>query len=667
MTDAYRNDQNRPDGWYFAVSLFFLSSMLFVKTIMEVLGHSHPKLISAMGPLPTLLVFGGLVVLGATWFLRGSVTWPFRKVLALVLLALPLSGLLALMQASGDGFEWGGFAGAKLSSVLPKGSVVFAWGLALVLNLATLVMAVRLAFLAPQDVDSGLSNGMFDALNRRPEVDTFRMGRAEALRDAATKAPPAAAAAAEEALAVAVPAEERFLEAEAEDTAEVQDDLEVAFYRPSFVVAEEDEEEIAPPVPLKAHEDPRRILAGVLKEELPLEAMEPVADLMDEDDGYYSSEEMEARYARIQARELGMSGASAQDALASTTSPKPLAENLDNDEEIIDEASTPPWIRSVLAPSAETPNLASDADSDVFGAGLGLTDSERVASGAITSVAAQDLVEQEEDEEEWEEEEELEDEEALLDEEPDEDEDEDEDEDDWDEDEEDDEDDEDYEEEDEDEEDLLDDQDSDELDDAEDEELEDEELEDEEEEDDADEELEVAATLVDGEDEEPELEPAAEAEGPTLRPGVVTFVPRMEVEPAEASEEIEVASAPASRTPPPLFPSVMTSFASDRREPEAKGPARNTRARNPKASSGDTLFTHRSEVPEELYQRAVDMVLEEDRCSQAMLQRGLGINFSGAGTPIGRRSGEGKVGPPLASGRREVLLRRNESVEQAGG
>jgi DNA segregation ATPase FtsK/SpoIIIE-like protein len=86
-----------------------------------------------------------------------------------------------------------------------------------------------------------------------------------------------------------------------------------------------------------------------------------------------------------------------------------------------------------------------------------------------------------------------------------------------------------------------------------------------------------------------------------------------------------------------------------------------------RGSGEDALFTHRSEVPEATYKRAVDLVVEEDRCSQAMLQRSLGISFSEANTIIERMCDEGKVGPALASGRREVLAGKTDALEQSGG
>ena len=78
------------------------------------------------------------------------------------------------------------------------------------------------------------------------------------------------------------------------------------------------------------------------------------------------------------------------------------------------------------------------------------------------------------------------------------------------------------------------------------------------------------------------------------------------------------------------------------------------------------LFAHRSEVDDLNYERAVALVKDEDRCSVALLQRSLSASFSEATAMIERMYDEGIVGPPLPSGRREILVsRENDLASQA--
>lgn len=620
MSEATRNDQGRTDGWFFAVALFFLSLALLVKAIMETAGQSIPKLVPWMGPVPTLIVLGGLAILGAIWFLRGSVQWPFRKVLALMLVALPLSGLLALMNSSGDPAAWGGFTGERLSSVLPKSAAIVAWGIALALNLVTVAMAIRLAFSGPPEGDESPAVRLAEALGKRTEAPVLRERPAPAMAEAAPYAAAAGALLGGELpldTARETPPEHSGQQAGTieEEIAEDADDE--AFFRPSFLVEDEEEEAPGPNRPLRAHEDPRRVLAGALREETPVEPMEPVRDLLEAEDGYYSSEDMAARYARIQSREAGEVPPEAPTAL------EEAAAGLLESGPVL---AGSPWVQASFAEAAgeEMPGRPTEAGS----AGLDLEEEELDETeeeeedweGAQEEEdwdgEGEDIEGEEEDGEDWEEEDDREDaedgeEESVL-----------------------------YEDEEDDEE----------ADEDEDEEerFEDEalpralgegELEDGER--DGDRELEAARSALDEDGEEE----AAATDGALPAPRVEAGRP-----PAAAAGQA-----------PPLFPDILSG--SSRRDPA--GSAGRARRVAPQPGS-DTLFTHRSEVPEHVYRNAVRMVVEEDRCSQAMLQRGLGISFSEANSIIERMSDEGLLGPPLASGRRDVLAGKAGTLEQAG-
>lgn len=78
-----------------------------------------------------------------------------------------------------------------------------------------------------------------------------------------------------------------------------------------------------------------------------------------------------------------------------------------------------------------------------------------------------------------------------------------------------------------------------------------------------------------------------------------------------------------------------------------------------------TLFAHRSELADPLYASAVELVVDADRCSVAMLQRHLDVSFSEATALIERMADEGIVGPQLPSGRRKILVTKKQWRGQA--
>ena len=650
MSEQVKTERDRPEGWFLAVALFFLSMVLLVKAVMEASGTGGDRLISMMGAAPTILLLAGFATIGAVWFLRGKINWPFRKVLALILVALPLSGLLAMIGGATDGVSWGGFTGEKLVSALPQSVVVLPWAALLILNLTTLVMAFRLAFLTPAETATGPA----DVLGRISKTTDLEPGLPGIRRDVGEAVP----------VAVTEPEENDEpmpLETSAEEEGTEETELEEEYDSPELVpqvtALDEEPEEAAPPAP---HLDPRRILAGVLREEEDLEAPEPLVALREEEEGYFSSEEMEARYARIKAREAGrvtpVSMSPEADASELAASAEKTIETVaDAAEEaamsVTDLAETP-WLRGymdenevsseeVAQPASLTAELETEAlpESEEDPALETMASAESEALEEISEAEAPGW--DDEEEEEFDDEEEYEDEES---------------------------DDEEYEEDEEDWDDEVN------AEDEEDEEYEEgdgeeEELDDEEEyedEEDLEDDLEVAAEL-----EEPdELEVEAELPEETEEAGVTSRAPAVEPAPAasvsSSDDQLEVAAS-AETTPKtenkqhkPLFPGVVSGSAPSPRGGKVRSVGRT------RPIEEDRLFTHSSDVSDDLYQKASAMVIDEDRCSVAMLQRGLDISFAEATSIIERMSDEGLVGPPLASGRREILTGPSETAGEAG-
>ncbi len=77
------------------------------------------------------------------------------------------------------------------------------------------------------------------------------------------------------------------------------------------------------------------------------------------------------------------------------------------------------------------------------------------------------------------------------------------------------------------------------------------------------------------------------------------------------------------------------------------------------------LFEGADDPNPDLLQRAIALVIEEDRCSVSMLQRSLGVTFGEATSLIDRMFQQGVVGPYQPTGRREVLARKTPQEQTA--
>jgi DNA segregation ATPase FtsK/SpoIIIE-like protein len=68
---------------------------------------------------------------------------------------------------------------------------------------------------------------------------------------------------------------------------------------------------------------------------------------------------------------------------------------------------------------------------------------------------------------------------------------------------------------------------------------------------------------------------------------------------------------------------------------------------------------------DDAYDRAVALVVAEDRCSVSLLQRNLGVTFGEATALIDRMYQQGVVGPYQPTGRRDVLKKKSASAEES--
>lgn len=153
---------------------------------------------------------------------------------------------------------------------------------------------------------------------------------------------------------------------------------------------------------------------------------------------------------------------------------------------------------------------------------------------------------------------------------------------------------------------------------------------------------------IDAEPETDDAEPAVELEAETVPSPAPTIAPE-----DETADLFPGASDPAEATPSEAPSADVNSVEAGTSDTPSPAPAPPTTA-----ETSDSLFSHRSEIEEETFAKAVGIVTDANRCSVAMLQRSLEVSFSEATALIERMFDEGVVGPQLPSGRRKILTKK---------
>jgi hypothetical protein len=142
--------------WILPVLLFFVAMFAIARTVLEAQrGPATHTLIHPLGFLPMLFLLAGTAGLGVAWYFQGRIDHPLRKVLALVLIALPLAAFLAYLQSPGGAYQAGGRMGALLALPFGKLPAVLGTGLLTLLLGFSAWLAFRLAFLAEPASSSG--------------------------------------------------------------------------------------------------------------------------------------------------------------------------------------------------------------------------------------------------------------------------------------------------------------------------------------------------------------------------------------------------------------------------------------------------------------------------------------------------------------------------------
>lgn len=132
------------------VALLFVSVAAVVRVLQESGQAPVTRLIGAfLGPWATLAVLLGMCAVGAVWFLKGDISNPFRKILALALVGLPVALLFGVLQPPQLRAHWGGIAGSNLGRVVAALPDTLSAGVAVLVLVLCAWLAWKLAFGAP--------------------------------------------------------------------------------------------------------------------------------------------------------------------------------------------------------------------------------------------------------------------------------------------------------------------------------------------------------------------------------------------------------------------------------------------------------------------------------------------------------------------------------------
>jgi hypothetical protein len=170
--------------------------------------------------------------------------------------------------------------------------------------------------------------------------------------------------------------------------------------------------------------------------------------------------------------------------------------------------------------------------------------------------------------------------------------------------------------------------------------------------------------------EEPTAAPILVDSNPTEHPDAPAAEPAQEAQllfPVEGAPSAETEDEDADSTRPRRrMRSAKKDWASWDEAPKERPRLRLVRAEEPEVMQTEIVADLPAGQTDDAYERAVALVAREDRCSVSLLQRNLGVTFGEATALIDRMYQQGVVGPYQPTGRREVLIGKKGAAAEEG-
>ncbi len=170
--------------WFLPVVLFFVVMFAIARAVLEQRrGVSTWFILKPLGFWPLLVALVGIAGIAMSWYFRGTLQHPLRKVLAVALLALPVAGFLGLRSEATTGLSPGGAAGQHLGTALGVLPSFLANTFAILLVLGSAWLAWRLAFSAGSSHPVSTGDALARALQHSPAGDRKAREAEDGLED----------------------------------------------------------------------------------------------------------------------------------------------------------------------------------------------------------------------------------------------------------------------------------------------------------------------------------------------------------------------------------------------------------------------------------------------------------------------------------------------------
>jgi hypothetical protein len=148
----------------------------------------------------------------------------------------------------------------------------------------------------------------------------------------------------------------------------------------------------------------------------------------------------------------------------------------------------------------------------------------------------------------------------------------------------------------------------------------------------------------------PELEPEREPEPEVAAPAVVEAQLELPDMPVQVAPDAAADESPKPRR------RMRSAAKKDWASWEEEAPRERPRLRLVRSEESEEQTQIPAARSDDTYERAVALVVQEDRCSVSLLQRNMGVTFGEATALIDRMYQQGVVGPYQPTGRRDVLI-----------